>query len=689
MSVLDRKMFKKVAKLKHGGNPNIDHYTGAPVNTNVVGPVGMPGGMNQVDTSIYQTANASTPSGITAASVNLGNVVEGMQEFYPTAVNFADTLFPQKTAEEYAAEAKMLYQKDFSAEKEAIATQKEADVASSLINLGARLLTGRGKALDVFGQAVQATLPEFTAARRATRKEEAEVRGAERAVDAQRATYALTKEQEDAVNRANVVSQAMFSNLGFFQELQKTQFKNNLDLKGTFKLVLDKTTGLNTEVSLETLLKDAELPENERRFMTAKDYTTPFVAYDNVIKENKFFSTYEEFAIANSANPGRYDDKKENQKKDWKRVFNSTTKQIQFVEADKLDPTIHTPADSLEYMEVIDTQQNGKVVYVPKNVPLDTNRYVPNVTPVALVKSFSMGSFTHPMTGEYGRYAVKIMKDDQILIPKLDANGDVILQANGRPEWMSIGSGLADFTKEDPVSLTAADVLPKKALNEQLSTILLYDRNILSIDKVITNLLDDPTIAGLPGLIQDVKQRGFGMIADLVAADDQISILTNVLDNVKDNFSDGRIETAEGSGEFVDVNALFDGNSELSQQFWGEFKPELAENRVRINAIAYAVARARKSSGRLNLDDIKRAYESLKITGFVDAKTVIAGLITVREELRLANNDMKVLYEFNKGTYPQGYTGVATVNPKNFPKGFYDENGDLQLTMPEEINATP
>jgi hypothetical protein len=688
MSVLDRKMFKKVAKLKHGGNPNIDHYTGAPMNTNVVGPVGMPGGMNQVDTSIYQTANTSTPSGITAAS-NLSDVVEGMQEFYPTAVNFADTLFPQKTAEEYAAEAKMLYQKDFSAEKEAIATQKEADVASSLINLGARLLTGRGKALDVFGQAVQATLPEFTAARRATRKEEAEVRGAERAVDAQRATYALTKEQEDAVNRANVVSQAMFSNLGFFQELQKTQFKNELDLTSTFKLVLDKETGLNTEVSLETLLKDAELPENERRFKTAKDYTTPFVAYDNVIKENKFFSTYEEFAIANSANPGRYGDKKENQKKDWKRVFNSTTKKIEFVEADKLDPTVHTPADSLEYMEVIDTQQNGKVVYVPKNVPLDTNRYVPNVTPVALVKSFSMGSFTHPMTGEYGRYAVKIMKDDQILIPKLDANGDVILQANGRPEWMSIGSGLADFTKEDPVSLTAADVLPKKALNEQLSTILLYDRNIMSIDKVITNLLDDPTIAGLPGLIQDIKQRGFGMIADLVAADDQISILTNVLDNVKDNFSDGRIETAEGSGEFVDVNALFDSNSELSQQFWGEFKPELAENRVRINAIAYAVARARKSSGRLNLDDIKRAYESLKITGFVDAKTVIAGLITVREELRLANNDMKVLYEFNKGVYPQGYTGVATIDPKNLPKAFYDNNGDLQITLPDEINATP
>ena len=73
MSVLDRKMFKRVAKLKHGGNPNIDHYTGAPVNTNVVGPVSVPGGLNQVDTSIYQTDMAPA-SGITAAS-NLGNVL--------------------------------------------------------------------------------------------------------------------------------------------------------------------------------------------------------------------------------------------------------------------------------------------------------------------------------------------------------------------------------------------------------------------------------------------------------------------------------------------------------------------------------------------------------------------------------------------------------------------------------------
>jgi DNA-binding transcriptional regulator YhcF (GntR family) len=235
--------------------------------------------------------------------------------------------------------------------------------------------------------------------------------------------------------------------------------------------------------------------------------------------------------------------------------------------------------------------------------------------------------------------------------------------------------------------MTAEDVLPKKALTEMFSTIQLYDRNIGSIDTVIGNLLADPSTAGLPGLLQDIKQRGFGMIADLLAAEDQISILTNTLQNVQSSFGDGKIETAEGSGEFVDVNAFFDPDNPASQQFWGEFKPELAENRVRINAIAYALARARKASGRLNLDDIRRAYESLKITGFIDSKTVIAGLVTVREELRLANNDLKVLYEFNKGTYPSGYVTSGTINTQAVPKMAYDPETKefTTITLPDEI----
>ena len=679
MSVLNRKMFQKVAKLKHGGNPYIDHETGQIIPS----VTGVPGGMNAVDTSIYQTGQAVQPA--LPANTDITGILGGMNEFYPIANDFADALYPQKTPEEYAAEAAQLYQTDYSAEREAIETQKEADVASSLINFGARLLTGRGKALDVLGQAVQQTLPEFTAARRATRKEEAEVRTAEKAIAAQKRTYALTKEQEDAVNRANIVSQAMFSNLGFFQELAKQENKSNLDLNGTFKLVKDRATGLNTEVTLGQYLKDFELPEEQRKYDVAKDYTQPFIAYDNIVGENKFFTTYEEFAVANGQEPGRYGDKKDFRAKDWKKVINLATKKVEYVESEKLNPNVHVPSDSMDYIEVMDTQNNNKLIYLPKNQPFDTERFVPKQEPVETFKDFVMGSFTHPQSGEYGNWQIKELKNGEYLIPKLDANGDAILQANGQPTWVPIGQGIGDLTVNQKVAMTADDVLPKKALTEQFSTIQLYDRNINSIDVVINNLLADPTIAGLPGLIQDIKQRGFGMLADLVAADDQISILTNTLQNVQANFSDGRIETFEGSGEFADVNALFDPNSQESQQFWGEFKPELAENRVRINAIAYAVARARKSSGRLNLDDIKRAYESLKITGFVDSKTVIAGLVTVREELRLANNDLKVLYEFNKGTYPSGYTGAGKIDPQNLPKAKYNEDGNLVITLPEEI----
>ena len=682
MSVLDRKMFKKVAKLKHGGNPYIDHNTGQPIPF----ATGMPGGLNQVDTSIFQTGqyeNTATP----LQDSSYQGIIAGLNEFQPIANQFASELFPEKSAEQYAAEAKMLYQKDFSAEKESIETQKQQDVASSLINFGARLLTGRGKALDVLGQAVQATVPEFTAARRATRKEETEVRAAERAVDAQRRTYALTKQQEDAVTRANIISQAMFSNLGFLQETEKLKKKNALDANTTFKLVNDRATNLNTEITLAEYIKDLELPENERKYTIAKDYNQPFVAYDNIVGENRFFSTYEEFALAVAAEPNRYDTKRDFREKDWKRVINLTTKKIEFVESDKLDPSVHVPTDDTEYVLATDNQNNNKEIYLPKNMPFDTSRYTLKQDAVEIFKDFVMGSFTHPDTNEYGNFQIKELKDGQYLIPKLDANGDAILQANGQPIWIPIGNGIADLTVNQKVAMTADDVLPKKALTEQLSTIQLYDRNIFSIDTVISNLIKDPSTAGLPGLIQDIKQRGFGMIADLLAAEDQISILTNTLQNVQQSFGDGLIETFEGSGEFVNINEFFDPNSQSSQQFWGDFKPELAENRVRINAIAYALARARKSSGRLNLDDIRRAYESLKITGFIDSKTVIAGLITVREELRLANNDLKVLYEFNKGTYPSGYQSAGTINVTNMPKMAYDPETKTfsAITFPEEI----
>ena len=101
MSVLDRKMFKKVARLKHGGDPNIDHETGLP---------------------ITETVNNTPP----LISDQMSGIVAGLNEFQPIANQFALELFPQKTAEEYAQEGAKLYTTDYGAERGCYRTTKRS-----------------------------------------------------------------------------------------------------------------------------------------------------------------------------------------------------------------------------------------------------------------------------------------------------------------------------------------------------------------------------------------------------------------------------------------------------------------------------------------------------------------------------------------------------------------------------------
>ena len=62
---------------------------------------------------------------------------------------------------------------------------------------------------------------------------------------------------------------------------------------------------------------------------------------------------------------------------------------------------------------------------------------------------------------------------------------------------------------------------------------------------------------------------------------------------------------------------LFESDAQKDAIFTklGWFDTELPANEVRANSIIYAIARARKSSGRLNLDDIERAAKDLNIYG--------------------------------------------------------------------------
>ena len=84
------------------------------------------------------------------------------------------------------------------------------------------------------------------------------------------------------------------------------------------------------------------------------------------------------------------------------------------------------------------------------------------------------------------------------------------------------------------------------------------------------------------------------------------------------------------------------------------FDTELPANQVRANAIIYAIARARKSSGRLNLDDIERAAKDLNIYGDSSAD-VIAKIGVLRTQLIRSRNDnlgmIELMYSRGKDNF--------------------------------------
>ena len=79
------------------------------------------------------------------------------------------------------------------------------------------------------------------------------------------------------------------------------------------------------------------------------------------------------------------------------------------------------------------------------------------------------------------------------------------------------------------------------------------------------------------------------------------------------------------------------------------FDTELPANQVRANAIIYAIARARKSSGRLNLDDIERAAKDLNIYGDSSAD-VIAKIGVLKTQLIRSRNDNLGMIQYMYGT---------------------------------------
>ena len=79
-----------------------------------------------------------------------------------------------------------------------------------------------------------------------------------------------------------------------------------------------------------------------------------------------------------------------------------------------------------------------------------------------------------------------------------------------------------------------------------------------------------------------------------------------------------------------------------------------AQNKVRENIIIYALARAQKPTGRLNVDDVKRASDSVNISGFQSDERVQAQL---EEVLKFINRGIQSIYDqgYQQNTKGENY----------------------------------
>ena len=147
-------------------------------------------------------------------------------------------------------------------------------------------------------------------------------------------------------------------------------------------------------------------------------------------------------------------------------------------------------------------------------------------------------------------------------------------------------------------------------------------------------------------------------LSDIIAMSDDASISPEARENFKmiNNLLDS-IE-ADGLGlidraRSEDLSLHFEGDTEAERQRNKDlifnrlqFDRKIPENEARAQAIIYALARARKSSGRLNLDDIERAAETLNIYND-SSQAILVKLKVVQDELLAAHQTQADLLKRN------------------------------------------
>ena len=269
------------------------------------------------------------------------------------------------------------------------------------------------------------------------------------------------------------------------------------------------------------------------------------------------------------------------------------------------------------------------------------------------------------------------------------------------PETVDTPDGPKVVYKPAPLDAVAAtfNMTGDSALKEdvklqiaQAEKINTGNQALAFIEDIKLSIAENRARVGLPGAVKKVLQNVKGTIldvADVLVANELIDqdayeaakskIETSVFNDLASQYS-----TANPQRSGVDFYSdLESEEAKIYQEFFVKprqnYDPALAANEIKLNSIYYALARARKPTGRLNVDDIKNAKQSLQLYNLdTSSDTVITALQSIEYELRGFVDAQRKIYDANN------FNEEFLFNYK--PERFHI-TVDLEATAPGEVDA--
>ena len=231
---------------------------------------------------------------------------------------------------------------------------------------------------------------------------------------------------------------------------------------------------------------------------------------------------------------------------------------------------------------------------------------------------------------------------------------------------------IANFSLNDDNSLKQ-DVKAQIAQAEKINT---GNQALSFISDIKVSIAQNRGRVGAPGAIKKTLQNIKGTILDIadtfveagVIDQDSYEAAKNKIESSVFNDLAGSYQTAYPGRNATDFYAdLESDENKIYQEFFVKprenYDPALAANEIKLNAIYYAVARARKPTGRLNVDDVNNAKASLSLYNLdTSSDTVITSLGAIESELQGFVNAQKQIYK--KAGYEEGF--LYNYNPSKF-----------------------